>query len=79
MDEVITPDLASIVFKHLREYVIRDNAPDVADKAVLTPQSSRHGEDVGNEESSDPEKRVINTDTIQTMDLTELQKAYDHR
>lgn len=30
MDEVVTPDLASIIFRHLREYVIRENAPDAA-------------------------------------------------
>jgi KUP system potassium uptake protein len=84
MDEVVTPDLASIIFRHLREYVIRENAPDAAGSQLLTPQSTSQAgiNPAANAvEWRDDEKPIVTSeaDTIQQIDLAELQKAYDHR
>ena len=80
MDEVITPNLASIVFHHLRDFVIRENAPDAAARTLLTPQSSRQA-GIDPPDWSDSEKPVFNAevDSIQPIDMAELQRAYDHR
>jgi KUP system potassium uptake protein len=82
MDEVVTRDLASVIFRHLREFVIRENLPGAVEKSPSTPEPT-HGaprnQSTDAETWSNPEKTIIKPETEESIDLAELQKAYDHR
>lgn len=83
MDEVITPDLASLVFRHLREYVIRENAPGAAEHRLPTVESAHRIKEQpsSSNEFNDLDKTdaKLETNEWEPIDLAELQKAYDHR
>jgi KUP system potassium uptake protein len=71
MDQVITDDLAALMFRHLREYVVREhNDPDAARVEPSTEANSTVESDKG----ASPSEEAINT-----LDLAELQEAYNHR
>lgn len=70
MDEVVTKDLAGLIFQHLRDYVIKDDgAQDVLDEESKLKEHDTDAE----------EKGAASAEAIQTLGLAELQHAYDHR
>ena len=82
MDEVVTRDLASVIYRHLREFVIKENLPGAVEKLPSTPEPT-HGvprnQSTDAETWSNPEKTTIKPETEESIDLAELQQAYDHR
>ncbi len=82
MDEVITPDLASLIYRNLREYVIRDKGPRVVEKGLPAPELARLGPKYRSEASTGLEKaHPSEEDEVEegSLDLFELQQAYEHR
>lgn len=76
MDEVVTPDLAALIFRHLREYVVKEGAVGPTQRSNSTSDSQLPKE---TEKDSDQVKPVVSQKSEQTLDLAELQQAYDHR
>jgi KUP system potassium uptake protein len=91
MDEVITPDLASLVCEQVRDFIIRqhsasklaDQVPDNAEEISFDPLSRHDGHPKLSESkapsSFDTEKKSQNSDEMMQADLTKLQQAYDHQ
>ena len=82
MDEVVTRDLASVIFRHLREFVIKENLPGAVERVPSAPQLTDgvpRNQSTDAEIGSIPEKPIIKPETEESIDLAELQKAYDHR
>ena len=77
MDEVITPDLASLIYRNLRNYVLREQAPRAVEKGLAAPELARLGPKYANEE--DPAQDRQSEDDSVPIDLAQLQSAYEHR
>lgn len=83
MDEVITPDLAAVIYSHLRAYLI--------DKARPATSDPRQGDfsatsTVVDEESASPSVKEISVgfttrqaEVPEATSLTKLDRAYNHR
>lgn len=90
MDEIITPDLAAVIYGHVRQYVLDKNRTVTA-RHFRQPSPARirilHGFDPDkcDPEKSDPdtssEKGYSSETTTEISDITlgQLQKAYEHR
>ena len=78
MDEVITPDLASLVYRHLRELVIHEVAPTVAEKNVASPEIVHRPIGAKPESGSDASKGS-QEHVEEIIGLADLQLAYEHR
>lgn len=70
MDEVVTKDLAALIFRHLREYVTKDKSIS-ADIEQSTREMHENGDM--------SEKVAVTAEAEATLGLAELQQAYDHR
>lgn len=80
MDEVITPDLASLIYRNLREYVIRDQAPRVAEKGLPLPELAKLGPKYKGGPPIEAEREDSTEETeAGSLDLVQLQHAYEHR
>jgi len=84
MDEIITPDLASVIYGHVRQYVLDKNRT-VSEYRIRTPSPSH----VSVRSSRDPERddsnRLSEKDSttqageVTDISVTELQQAFEHR
>ncbi|OCK88413.1 potassium transporter [Cenococcum geophilum 1.58] len=92
MDEVISPDLGSLVCEQVRDFIIRQGTatkPLVSIPAQVQPNPSTTAlQDYDNEDfviaqspatSSDTEKKPEVTNEMITASLVKLQQAYDHQ
>lgn len=82
MDEVITPDLASLLYRNLREYVIREQGPQAAEKGLPAPELARIGPKYRSgqpEEANKDRPSSENEGEDEPIDLAQLQQAYEHR
>ena len=84
MDEVITADLAALVFRHLRDYVIKENVPGVVERQLSLPEMARVTDEAPDTEQNgvlESEKAALfqAATAVDTIDLAQLQQAYDHR
>ena len=87
MDEVITPDLASLVCEQVRDYIVTQGAAlksKVIENGVKTTAVQAREisfTPLPREEKgySDPEKRSQTTEQSIAMDLAKLQSAFDRQ
>ena len=84
MDEVITPDLASLIHRHLREYIVMEKGPRAAEKVMPAPVLTKHGSELENGPALEIEKDQSDEQSIQqyqeeTLDVAQLEQAYKHR
>ena len=84
MDEVITADLAALIFRHLRDYVIKENVPGVVERQLSLPEMARVTDEAPDTEQNgvlESEKAALfqAATAVDTIDLAQLQQAYDHR
>lgn len=79
MDEVITPDLASIVYRHLREYIIRERGPRTVEKGLPPPELAKLGAKYKTVHAIETEDEATHEDEKEPLDLAQLQQAYEHR
>lgn len=82
MDEVITPDLASLLYRNLRDYVIREKGPQAVEKGLPAPELARIGPKYRSGQPLEAEKDHSmneNKDEDEPIDLAQLQQAYEHR
>lgn len=89
MDEVITPDLAALVHRNLREYIIRDQTPPIAERGdisapVLTQIPSQTSppeqQTPTSTEKPLPDSTTTSSEEVEELlDIARLQQAYDHR
>jgi KUP system potassium uptake protein len=87
MDEVITPDLASLVCEQVRNYIVCQGAAlktkSKEDDSSTTGSQSREISFTPlpreNKGYSDPEKRSQTTEHSIAMDLAKLQEAFDRQ
>lgn len=91
MDEVITPDLASLVCEQVRKFIITQGAsfsPSNRPSSSLSPANPIETSDANatftplsrDEKSySDPEQRSLTTEDTIAADLAKLQQAFDRQ
>lgn len=93
MDEVITPDLAVLIYRNLREYVLRDMAPRVAEKGIPAPEMAKLGPKYADGQTLAPVLETTLSDqdasransieealhNEEQLDLVSLEHAYEHR
>jgi KUP system potassium uptake protein len=89
MDEVITPDLASLVCEQVRNYIVCQGAalkPQAINGNAKAPTTGVQAREISftplsREEKgySDPEKRSQTTEESIAMDLAKLQQAFDRQ
>lgn len=86
MDEVITPDLASLVCEQVRNYIVCQGAAlktKINDDTIVT--TGVQAREISftplprEEKGSDPEKRSQTTEQSIAMDLARLQAAFDRQ
>ncbi len=72
MDEVVTHDLAGLVFRHLKEFIIQEHqSSDTVDLEPSTGANSMY--------TSEKSNTVAEAAGGSTIGLSELQEAYEHR
>lgn len=80
MDEIVTPDLASVIYANVRKYVLDKQRDHDADRSMAASPAVADQEVTA---SSDPEKTPetasSETGTADAINLAQLQAAYDHR
>ena len=81
MDEVITPDLASLIYRNLREYVIKERGTQITyAKGIPAPQLAKMGPKFANTPTQETDKNQAQLeDEYEPLDLALLQRAYEHR
>jgi KUP system potassium uptake protein len=84
MDEVITPDLASLVCEQVRNFVVCEGQalkPSMAHGPTVVQTRDITFSPLSRDEKdySDPEKRSQATEETVAADLAKLQHAYDRR
>ncbi len=87
MDEVITPDLASLVCEQVRDYIVTQGAAlksraieNGAQTTTVQPREISFTPLAREEKGySDPEKRSQTTEQSIAMDLAKLQSAFDRQ
>lgn len=70
MDEVVTKDLAALMFWHLREFVVKEDRGEIVAPPPTIPM------DAADEKAAAAAREA---DEAGTLGLHELQEAYDHR
>ncbi|KAK3072072.1 hypothetical protein LTR53_007503 [Teratosphaeriaceae sp. CCFEE 6253] len=77
MDEIVTPDLAATIYRHVRQYVLDKSRSAVA--PIRAPSPAPNAGTTDAEKSSSDSARSHEAEAPNELTLAQLQAAYDHR
>ncbi|KAK5674366.1 hypothetical protein LTS10_012950 [Elasticomyces elasticus] len=78
MDEVVTPDLAAVIYHHVRQYVLDKSRGVSSPVRVPSPVHDAKGGDLS-EKASPKSSMALEAEVPNELTLSQLQAAYDHR
>ncbi|KAK3627505.1 hypothetical protein LTR56_019191 [Elasticomyces elasticus] len=78
MDEVVTPDLAAVIYHHVRQYVLDKSRGALSPVRVPSPVHDAKGGDLS-EKASPKSSMAQEAEVPNELTLSQLQAAYDHR